>query len=52
MNTKELRFLVFCIENVADRLGLQGNEVYSGGRANRIRIIIWLLGSNSLDQKY
>ena len=28
MNTKELEFTVFCIENVAERLGLNGAEVY------------------------
>jgi len=28
MNTKELAFAVFCIENVAERLGLKGDEVY------------------------
>ena len=29
MNTKELEFTVFCIENTAERLGLGGDEVYS-----------------------
>jgi hypothetical protein len=28
MNTKELEFAVFCIENVADELGLTGAAVY------------------------
>jgi hypothetical protein len=28
MNTKELGFTVFCIENVAERLGLTGDEIY------------------------
>ena len=28
MNAKELEFTVFCIENVAEQLGLAGNEVY------------------------
>jgi hypothetical protein len=28
MNTKELEFAVFCIENVADALGLSGADVY------------------------
>ena len=28
MNTKELAFAVFCIENVAEYLGLKGNEAY------------------------
>ena len=29
MNPKELEFAVFCIENVADELGLTGAEIYS-----------------------
>jgi hypothetical protein len=28
MNIKELEFSVFCIENVAEQLGLNGEEVY------------------------
>ena len=28
MNTKELEFSVFCIENIAERLGLRGDEIY------------------------
>ena len=28
MNTKELEFVVFCIENVAEQLSLKGDEVY------------------------
>ena len=28
MNTKELEFAVFCIENAADALGLTGAEIY------------------------
>ena len=28
MNTRELEFSVFCIENVAERLGKNGEEVY------------------------
>ena len=28
MNTKEVEFSVFCIENVAEHLGLKGDEVY------------------------
>ena len=28
MNTKELDFTVFCIENVAEQLGLNGAEIY------------------------
>ena len=28
MNTKELEFAVFCIENGADELGLTGAEIY------------------------
>ena len=28
MNAKELEFTVFCIENVAEQLGLTGDEVY------------------------
>jgi len=28
MNIRELEFSVFCIENVAERLGLGGDEVY------------------------
>jgi len=28
MDTKELAFTVFCIENVAEHLGLKGNEIY------------------------
>ena len=28
MNTKELEFTVFCIENTADKLGLKGEDVY------------------------
>ena len=28
MNIKELEFSVFCIENIADHLGLGGEEVY------------------------
>ena len=28
MNNKELVFSVFCIENVAERLGLTGEEIY------------------------
>jgi hypothetical protein len=28
MNAKELEFTVFCIENVADELGLTGAEIY------------------------
>ena len=28
MNTKELEFTVFCIENVAEHLGLKGEEIY------------------------
>ena len=28
MNTKELEFAVFCIENTADELALTGAEVY------------------------
>ena len=28
MNTKELEFTVFCIENVAEQLGLSGAEIY------------------------
>ena len=28
MNTKELEFAVFCIENVAEYLRLKGNEAY------------------------
>jgi hypothetical protein len=28
MNTKELEFAVFCIENTADELGLSGAEIY------------------------
>ena len=29
MNTKELEFTVFCIENVAEHLGLKGEEIYT-----------------------
>ena len=29
MNSKELVFSVFCIENVGERLGLDGEQVYS-----------------------
>ena len=29
MNTKELEFSVFCIENLAEDLGLKGDEVYN-----------------------
>jgi hypothetical protein len=28
ISDKQLEFSVFCIENVADKLGLKGNEVY------------------------
>ena len=28
MNTKELEFTVFCIENIAEKLGLKGDEIY------------------------
>ena len=28
MDSKELEFSVFCIENVAEQLGLNGEEVY------------------------
>jgi hypothetical protein len=28
MNTKELEFAVFCIESVADELGLSGADIY------------------------
>jgi len=28
MNTKELEFAVFCIENVAEYLGLKGDDTY------------------------
>jgi len=28
MTTKELEFSVFCIENVAEHLGLKGDEIY------------------------
>ena len=28
MNTNELKFAVFCIENVAEYLGIKGDEVY------------------------
>jgi hypothetical protein len=28
MNTKELEFAVFCIENTADELGVTGAEIY------------------------
>jgi len=28
MKNKELEFVVFCIENVADHLGLKGEEIY------------------------
>ena len=28
MNSKELEFAVFCIENVAEYLGLKGDEIY------------------------
>ena len=28
MNVKELEFTVFCIENVAEELGLDGSETY------------------------
>jgi len=28
MNNKELEFTVFCIENVAEQLGIGGEEVY------------------------
>ena len=28
MNSNELLFPVFCIENVAERLGLNGEEIY------------------------
>ena len=28
MNAKELEFSVFCIENVADHLGMNGEEIY------------------------
>ena len=28
MNTKELEFAVFCIESIAEHLGLKGNETY------------------------
>jgi len=28
MKTNELEFSVFCIENIADYLGLKGDEVY------------------------
>ena len=28
MNTKELEFAVFCIENIAEHLGLKGEESY------------------------
>jgi hypothetical protein len=28
MNTKELEFAVFCIENIAEHLGLTGDEIY------------------------
>ena len=28
MNTKELNFSVFCIENIAEHLGLKGDEAY------------------------
>jgi len=28
MNKKELDFTVFCVENVAENLGLKGDEVY------------------------
>lgn len=27
-NENELEFALFCVENVADRLGMKGNEVY------------------------
>ena len=29
MNTKELEFAVFCIENVSEQLGLTGKEIYN-----------------------
>ena len=29
MTTKELEFAVFCIENVAEYLGLKGEEIYT-----------------------
>ena len=28
MNARELEFTVFCIENVAERLGAKGDEIY------------------------
>ncbi|MDR0497023.1 MAG: DUF3791 domain-containing protein [Treponema sp.] len=28
MNTKELEFSVFCIENVAEQLGMDGDKIY------------------------
>ena len=28
MNTKELEFSVFCIENIAEHLGINGDEAY------------------------
>jgi hypothetical protein len=28
MNSNELEFAVFCIENVAEHLGMKGNQVY------------------------
>ena len=28
MNKKELEFSVFCIENIAEHLGLKGDDVY------------------------
>nr|AGS53847.1 hypothetical protein [uncultured bacterium contig00054] len=28
MDTKELEFAVFCIENIAEHLGLTGDEIY------------------------
>ena len=28
MNTKELEFAVFCIENLAEYMGLKGDEIY------------------------
>ena len=28
MSTKELEFTIFCIENVAEYLGLKGDEIY------------------------
>ena len=29
MNTKELEFTVFCIENVAEHVGLGGEKIYT-----------------------